>query len=471
MDKDLELSAEQIADPVASTGEWLRKVRRRLGLLPKLIMLGLLMLPAFLALDRIYSLVKERETRYHQVVNEIGELWGKEQLISGPVLVIPYDEPDARNAYIRRHLYILPDVLEIDGTLIPHLRHRGLFEAVVYQSDLSAKGHFDRSVIDASLKQLEENAKGGAIKFFADQAFLSVGLSDTHSLTGSSEVKINDVLTPLAAGSGSTRLHKKGVHVTIGDVLKTAKEFRFNVQLNLKGSRQLKLAPLGLQTRVALKAAWEDPSFVGKHIPLDFKIEDKKFEAWWDISHLGHDFPRIFTSGEIQNGISQKMKDAAFGVQLHQTLTPYRLIVRSIKYGMLFIMLTFAFYFLTEIITRRQVHAIQYLTLTAPLCLFFLLLLSLAEQIGFNKAYAIGTAIVVTMASCYTFFVLASKRRALVAAVALGGLYGTMFLMLNEQSYSLVYGSFGLVALTAMFMWATRDLDWLHTREETEASS
>jgi len=420
----------------------------------KLVAIALVLLPAILVLDRIYLMVKERENYYHQTAQEIAHLWGKEQVIKGPVLSVPFQSKDGRRSYV----HILPEKLRIEGDLDPEIRQRGIFEAVVYRTELSVNGHF-------SLKRIQDSlAKINASQVFYEQSFVGIGISDTHSLNGSSGFSVDGKQRELRANSGASGLLGNGIHVDYSlSPERSNDEISFKEKLKLNGAQSLKIAAVGAQTDVLLKAPWKDPTFVGRHLPVAKEVSEQGFTAHWDISHLGQTFGRVVLPGQ-NTVVKDKLIASSFGVKLHQPVSPYRLVVRAIKYGLLFLVVTFGFYFLSEMTTRHPVHLVQYLVLSAPLCLFFLLLLSMAEHFGFVPAYLAGSAIVITMASAYTLSVLASKKKAILSAVSLAGLYAALFFMLKEQDYSLLFGTFTLVALTAVFMWATKDLTWMSSK-------
>ncbi len=286
----------------------------------KLVVIGLMLLPAVLVLDRIYLMVKEREGYYQRTVQEIAHLWGKEQLIKGPVLSIPFKSQEGH----RKYVYVLPEKLKILGDLTPQIRQRGLFEAVVYAAELSLSGSYSKNKIREAL------ANVNAAQIFYQSAFVGLGISDTHSINGSSEFSFSGVNKDLRANAGAAGLLGNGIHVLVDLSGPQTDVINFKGTLKLNGAKSLRVAAVGAQTDVVLKAPWKDPSFIGRHLPVDKEIDDQGFTAHWDISHLGQSLARTFTSGQ-NNVMKERLVASSFGVKLHQPVSPYRLVVRAIK--------------------------------------------------------------------------------------------------------------------------------------------
>ncbi|MNG09274.1 Inner membrane protein CreD [compost metagenome] len=127
---------------------------------------------------------------------------------------------------------------------------------------------------------------------------------------------------------------------------------------------------------------------------------------------------------------------------------------------MLFIALTFAGFFLFEILKNLSVHPIQYALVGAALALFYLLLLSLSEHLGFGLAYLLSAGACVLLIGFYLSHVLHSLLRAMGFALGLAVLYGMLYGLLSAEDYALLMGSLLLFGLLGVFMVLTRRLDW-----------
>jgi inner membrane protein len=147
---------------------------------------------------------------------------------------------------------------------------------------------------------------------------------------------------------------------------------------------------------------------------------------------------------------------SAFGVNLVETMTAYRTIERAIKYGVLFLGLAFATFFLFETLSAVRLNALNYLLVGGALCLFYLGLLSLSEFIGFTSAYAVAAAVSLLTVGLYSWSVLRSPARAWLVSGMLGGVYGYLYFVLRMEDFALLAGTAALFALLAAVMYATR---------------
>ena len=138
----------------------------------------------------------------------------------------------------------------------------------------------------------------------------------------------------------------------------------------------------------------------------------------------------------------------------------YDLVTRAAKYGVLFVALAFMAVFVLELLSGRRVHPVQYLFVGLAMIFFYVLLLSLAEHIGFAAAYVIAVGASGGMLSVYVGKALASLRQGAIMLGVLLVLYGLLYLILNLEDYALLAGAIlGFVALTTV-MFATLRVDW-----------
>lgn len=148
----------------------------------------------------------------------------------------------------------------------------------------------------------------------------------------------------------------------------------------------------------------------------------------------------------------------------------YRMIIRSMKYGMLLVLMVFTAFFLTEILQEWRIHPIQYLLVGAALSMFYLLLLSFAEHIGFVAAYVLGAVACIALLWWYLRYVLANNQGVNLMVALLIVAYAAMFVLLRMQQYNLVVGSCLLFATLFGVMYYTRHINWyeLSDNEENE---
>lgn len=431
--------------------------------------LALLVLLFLIPLQMVQSVLRERLCRRDQAVANITSTWGAAQTICGPVLVVPYryrvttprfPPPGSQipaaavEETLTGYAYFLPQDLTIAGDLAPNILHRGIYEAVVYGGSLDISGRF------ASPSFADWRIAPDDILW--SDAVLTIGITD---LRGAQET------VSLAWGGQALRMQPgsrldacpSGLHARLGTgaLPGTATSTAFTLKLTLNGSTGIRFAPLGEQTRVTLKSTWPDPSFAGAFLPSERRVDASGFAAAWQVSYYGRSLPQQWTSRDTAQGLTQSsLQQSAFGVDLIDVVDTYRYVERSIKYGILFIVLVFTAFFLFEVLARIRVHPFQYTLVGMALSLFYLALLSLSEVMSFGPAYLAGSAAATLLVAAYSGAVLRRLSRALIVTAELVIIYGFLFVILRLQDYSLIFGTAGLFAALAIVMYATRNIDW-----------
>ncbi|MBC8156087.1 MAG: inner membrane CreD family protein, partial [Bacteroidetes bacterium] len=254
--------------------------------------------------------------------------------------------------------------------------------------------------------------------------------------------------------------------------------------INLNGSTQLRFLPFGKQTTVRLRSPWATPSFTGSFLPDQRSVSTQGFVASWKVLQFNRNFPQQglgnflyrptesatnpSRNGEVvhkESGSVGQMDQTAFGVTLLLPVDEYQKTMRSAKYGILFVALTFVAFFFVEILDRRRIHPIQYLLVGFAICLFYLLLLSLSEHISFDRAYLVGSAIILALVTFYVRYVFQNLRLTVVFSGVLALLYGFFYSLLQLDDYSLLLGSFGLLLILGVIMYLTRNVNWYRAYE------
>ncbi len=407
------------------------------------------------------GLVRDRQNLRQEAVSGITVKWGTQQEIIGPRLVVPYikrvQSGDTKKAEVKSGVF-LPQTLSISGNLDSETRHRGIFEVPVYQTNLSIRGRFQRPDFSAWGVNPED--------ILWNRAELNVQISDTHALQNQAKLVWNKAPISFIPGQGklSNNSNASGIHAVLQKKMEGS-TFDFEIPLKLKGSERMTFAPFGETTQVNLTSNWADPSFQGSWLPSQSTVTDKGFKAVWDIPSLGRNYPQLWnTESPVE---AETIRKSIFGVDLISPVDNYRMAARSIKYNFLFLILTFAVFWLFEVTVRLRVHPLQYLLVGIAMSLFYLLQLALSEHMGFQGAYAIASAAVVGMITLYSIAVLRAKRRAGIIGAMQVALYGYLYVVLVNQDYSLLIGSFGLFAFLAIVMYFTRRIDWFDSNRSS----
>ena len=438
----------------------------------KLLVIFILVLLLLIPLGMVKSVLFERMSRRNQAIGEITSTWGKEQIIIGPVLVIPYryyfktwkeqvvlgksEKTEIVDSAVS-HAYFLPADVDIQGTLLPNKLYRGIYEAIVYNGKLKLSGTF----LPPDFEKLK--IKGKDVLW--EDALVTFGITDLRGISETLTLKWGSRTFPLVPGSKINGV-VSGVHARVADVKTAAKEVPFELALTLNGSKGIRFSPVGMKNKITLGSSWPDPSFQGMFLPVERKITPNGFEAQWRMSYYGRNFPQQWTDQDDKvRFTSDTVNTSLFGVDLISLVDSYRLVERSIKYGILFITLIFTAFFLFEFVAARRIHVIQYALVGGALCLFYLVLLSLSEFIGFPLAYFAGVVASTLMISLYSMKVLKGGRQSMAVAVLLVIIYGFLYIILQMQDYSLLVGTIGLFIALAVVMYTTRNIDW-YSREE-----
>ena len=252
-----------------------------------------------------------------------------------------------------------------------------------------------------------------------------------------------------------------GATASLGSDKPIAGEIEFSIPLDFNGSDGVFFAPFGVENVATLKSNWPDPGFRGAFLPADRSVRPDGFDAKWKISYYGRDYPQQWESrgGNARFNVAS-VNNSRFGAQFLSILDAYRHVERSIKYGVLFLVLVFTTFFLFEVTARQKIHPLQYLMVGAALCLFYLLLLSISEFVGFGYAYLLAAVASTLLITWYCRFFLGGGMRTLMVGAGLAGVYTFLYITLRQQDYALLMGAIALFIVLAAVMYVTRKVDW-----------
>lgn len=431
-------------------GGWPLSVR--LGL--KMALLAVLALCYGLPLALIADTVNDRSRLLESARAEITSSWGHAQTLLGPLLLVPHDSVRGRDEAL-----ILPDQLNIDVALQPQIRHRGMFEAVVYTSEVKLSGRF---------RWQEREGEGiGAItrlRFSGARLMLAAGDLRALRITSATIDGVPLTFEPATRGPemvAAERRRKAAIDAAIAglDAARLADGVRFEISFTINGSERIAFEPAGNLTEVKVSAPWADPGFFGPFRPIEQRIGEDRFDARWQVSILGRGFGNAGTSADGSSAtLIKRLADSAFGVNLVQPVTPYRGVDRMLKYGLLTVGCVFALYLAFEIAGRARLHPVQYALSGAAMALFPLLLLSAGEHLGFVAAYTLAAASVVAQTAWYTWHATRQRRFTILFATGSAALFAYLYLLLQAENWSLLGGSLALFAALTGLMYATRNI-------------
>lgn len=424
-------------------------------LLIKAGVIGILTLLLLIPTHSVKELIAEREARQKEAIAEVSQKWASRQNITGPILVLPYWQTSVDTANkattVKRSAYFLPNDLNIQATIIPEEKHRGIYKVMLYTTHIAMSGTFADMNI-AALKIPQEN-------ILWNEAYLQLGITDTKGLNEELQMVWNDTTLTFAPGTSAIANHNGlTAPITIRNT-DDVKNATFSANIYLSGSEQLLFNPVGKTTAVSVQSKWPHPSFTGSILPQTTSVKDSGFTATWKSLAYKRDFPQQFKDEDI-SGSSYDLSSAAFGVDLFVPVSGYQKTMRSIKYAILCIVLTFTAFFLMETINKVFVHPFQYGLIGLALVLFYTLLLSISEYIGFNAAYIIAAVCTVGLIGWFVNGILKSGRLTILLSLVLLLLYGYVFTILQLQDYALLLGSIGLFLTLAVVMHFSKKIQW-----------
>ena len=421
-------------------------------ILIKALIIGGLVLILMIPAVFVQNLIEERQMRQQEAVTEVSSKWAGPQNLSGPFLIVPYKEVSfnqkKETVTVERQAYFLPDKLHYQSTVQPEKRYRGIYEVMLFTSENKMTGSFSALPLQ-SLGLSNQD-------MLWEKAFIAMNISDSRGLKDELQLNWNGsniVLSPGASGEGFLKdafiapVNLKGAD--------SAASFQFSSTISLNGSEDLSFTPVGKETVVDMKSEWPDPSFSGGQLPEASDVSDTGFTAKWKSLSHKRKFPQAW-----KHSTSFDEGQSSFGVGLFIPVTSYQKTLRSVKYAVLCILLTFAAFFLIETVHKKAVHPFQYALIGLALILFYTLLLSFSEYINFNAAYAIAGIATIALIGWFVKGLLQSGKLSTLLALILVIIYGYVFTILQLQDYALLLGSVGLFIALAIVMHFSRKINW-----------
>ena len=437
------------------------------SLLLKLLSIAVLILLLLIPLRLIEGLISARQHRQESVEQSIAASAAHAQTLTTPFLVVSYiehvssdvwDEPLKRYRTIstphNRIAWFSPSEAVLDVTTETEARYKGLYKAQVLKSQGRWRLRFEVPA-----------ARGTSLKrevMTQQNAWLAMGISDARGIIGAPAVTWQGTSVPVRPGTEFVGL-AQGLHVSLGPWQdQTAQTIDAIVTMSWLATGAINVAPLGKRTQVNVQSAWQHPSFQGSFLPVDKTIGDSGFRATWDVTHYASQNDRLLKTGNpaLEN----------FGVRFIEPVNIYLQAERAVKYGVLFVALTFAAFFLIEILKRVPLHPLQYGLVGLALAIFFLLIVSLSEHMPFGQAYAAATCACLGLLTYYIGHALRSARRGIGFGLLFGLLYLALYGLLLSEDNALVLGSVLMFVALAVVMVLTRRVDWYRLAEPASST-
>ena len=299
-----------------------------------------------------------------------------------------------------------------------------------------------------------------------EQAKVDIGLSDLKGLKNNPVIRLGNQNYEVEPDFTSLKLFSNNLVIlpNLGSEKSTALNFSFD--LDLRGSERLSFLHLGKNTIVKIEGEWNDPSFTGRYLPDERSVSGKTFSATWKMPYYNRPYPQQWIEeNTVLNTTDTLVKEsntsdsrAVFGVNFLLPVDQYQKTIRTAKYAFLVILLSFLSLFFTELLIKQRVHFLQYVLIGAAMTIYYILLLSLSEQVGFNLAYIIASAATAGLIGTFIWSLLKNRKVALLFAGILTMFYSFIFVILQLQDLALLVGSIGLFLIVALLMYLSQKI-------------
>ena len=422
----------------------------------KLAFIALLILLLLIPLSMVEHRIEERGLRAGAARNEVASSWGAHQTIAGPVLVLPFTRPapEKDEPAIEDEIYRLPLELAVVVAAQSEVLNRGIYDIPVYTATVEITG---------TLAPLSSDALPASAVPRWEDAQLAIPIGDARSINEPVTIDVGGQTASFApAGERIAGLGNQ-LALALGDlgIESIDAPLPFEISYRLRGSSQLAFLPFGDTTRVELQSDWPSPSFVGGFLPDTRDVTAAGFTASWQVLDLGRGYASTWTRSAMTGlPLGHTIQSTRFGANMIVPLSVHAMSLRATKYGVLFLALTFSFYYLFEILTPIELHTFHYLLVGLANTLFYLLLIALSEHVGFAPAFASSALASTALIGGYSAAILRAWRRAGLAVLTLASIYGYLYVTLQLEDFALLSGAIGLFVLLAAAMFFTRNIDW-----------
>jgi inner membrane protein len=415
------------------------------------VLILFLMIPQLL----IQNIVSERKNRLIDVESQIANTWSDSQTIAGPMIALPYRKlvnaeagSNAKSYYTKAYTYLMPEELGITCLVLPSSKRVSIFNVSIYESNVSAKGNF-KNINWAKLNIASEDV-------YWNEARLLVGINDYKGLINKVVLNWNGKEIAGEAGFDDKTILQKAIQfpidLSIADIY-TVHTFAFNIKL--RGTSSINFIPVANQSNVSIDTKWSTPRFAGNY-PANYNTDfaTKPLRATWNVLSINRNFPQQWKDEKFD------LNNDSFGLSLIQPIDTYAKTMRSVKYALLLISLTFIIYFFIELMQKKSTHPIQYVLVGLALTIFYLLLLSIAEYAGFKVAYTVSALATIGLITAYTSSVFSQRNITISVASFLSLIYLFIFLLIQLEDGALLLGSIGLFVILSTVMFVSKKINW-----------
>ncbi|MBB4036129.1 inner membrane protein [Dysgonomonas hofstadii] len=415
-------------------------------ILVKIIVVAVIILVLLWPIHMVKSLIKERQGNKDAEQTDIGWKHGGKQLITGPVLVVPYIYTKD-NISEKRLAYFLPDEYLVNGNVKPEERTRGIQKILNYQADMKINGRF-------SFPEVNNIGIDPATVSWGE-CFLMTGIPHLQNIRNKITFKVNDQSSEVINSIPQNDLLARGIMVMLPLLNPEKKDkIEYSLELTLNGTEGLYLNPVGKYTSIHLTSDWKSVEYTGDFLATEKTDTTNGIDAQWDIFDYNRDYTQSW------KGKNENFEKSVVGIDLELPLNHYDKTLRAVKYAIMFIVLTFLVFFLVELVSKKRIHPVQYLLVSLALILFYTLLLAFSEHIGFTLAYIISSIATISLITAYSHSIFKEIKQTVFMGIFLIVLYLYLYIVLQLENMALLFGATGLFIALAIVMYVLRKVEW-----------
>jgi len=444
----------------------------------KLGIIGFIALLLLIPLEMISGKISERASYLEHAKREVAHSWTSSQRVLGSLIVVPYEvhekvtitdtitkEQHQKIKKTLHHKFIIPEKLTITADIDNSIRHKGIYNVPVYTSNININGVMTNKRLLKEINKIKSEGK----KVIVKRAYFSITLSDPRGINSIPTLKWQDQEIAFQPGSDLEE-NVNGLHADLPNFdLKKLTNISFSYQLALRGMERLSFVPIGVETKLNVQSTWPHPQFFGSFLPTESKINSDGYAADWSVTSFASN---IFDNvNRCENGECNSLFSSAIGVKHIETVDVYVQSERTVKYGMLFIGLSFITFFIFETLMKLPIHPIQYCLVGFANATFYLLLISLSENIAFGLAYLIASGCCSALLLFYLKPVLKKAVYAYAFSGVLAALYGALYIIISLEDLALMMGSILIFSALAIVMYTTRNINWYQVGDDLSVKS
>jgi inner membrane protein len=407
----------------------------------------------------VAALIEDRSNRAADVVREISAHVGGQQIFLGPTLAIPYSIAPRSPLDSEKHgMYLVfPTQASAVLNIATEERYRSLFKVPVFQADLNLDATFDLTGVPTAVPT--------NVELDWSRSEIVVGVSDARGALADATISTDgksSTLVPATiaqnvsiGGDPSSQLKLTLFGANVEGFAKPNAQFNVKSALRFSGAQRIAVLAYGKTTHLAVKGDWPSPGFDGGFLPTARDVSTSGFTAQWSVPFIARG-----VRAEGQSDLIAGLDATALGISFIEVADPYQSVNRSLKYAPLFLGLVFLSYFVFEATTGKRVHPAQYVLVGVAQTIFYLLLLSLAERIGFGSGFLIAGAATVILLSVNAAWIFSSRLQGIRSCGIFTLLYGLIYMLLRLEDNALLVGAIASFLAVATVMYFTRGIDW-----------